>query len=493
MTIEELNKKDNFKAAKQYFEKNERIVEYNKKNYKIEEILKEYDPLQHKVTDRRFRPDKILSEDGEQFVNAINYDEAEMAARNGVQTSTDYSLALVNRLPLPVQQRIVLIAATFLVGERINIESNAEGKGKDLERLCRKVWDDNKLDYESKNIAELMMSETHCAELWYDYIDTEYWKGTILKASTKKIGVMILAESKGDKLYPIFDEYQDLVAFGRGYKVKIDHKEVEHFDYYTKDVIVKGTLEGNEWTTTQQKNPYGAIPVIYYSQNRPEWANVQPLIERKETRFSDFADTNDYFADPALVAEGEVENLPSKGEVGKQFQVRNGGKINYLTWDSAPESTKMEFEMLDQEIFANTHTPDISFGTMKTLLGNLSGIALKLLFMDAQIKASKKQEYFGKCIQRRLNLIKKIVMSLSPMEFVNVVLEMKPLFKSFMPVNEVEYNTMLINAFNAGMISRKTMIEMSTLVRNAEEELKEVLQDLEAKEKNIKQNNVNLS
>jgi hypothetical protein len=31
------------------------------------------------------------------------------------------------------------------------------------------------------------------------------------------------------------------------------------------------------------------------------------------------------------------------------------------------------------------------------------------------------------------------------------------------------------------------------LVRNAEEELKEVLSDLEAKEKNIKHNNVNLT
>lgn len=485
MTIEELNKKDKFKEAKQYFEQNKRVVEYNKKQYTIEEVLKEYDPLQHKVMDMKHRPDKILSEDGEEIVDATN--------NNTIRNTVDYSIATVNRLPLPVQKRIVLIAATFLVGERINIESNAEGKGKDLERLCRKVWDDNKLDYESKNIAELMMSETHCAELWYDYTDTEYWKGTVLQASTKKVGVMILAESKGDKLYPIFDEYQDLIAFGRGYKVKVDNKEIEHFDYYTKDFIVKGILEGNEWKTTQQKNPYDAIPVIYYSQDRPEWADVQPLIERKETRFSDFADTNDYFADPALVASGTVENLPSKGEVGKQFQVQNGGDVDYLTWDNAPESTKMEFEMLDQEIFANTHTPDISFSAMKTLVGEISGIALKLLFMDAQIKSSKKQEYFGKCIQRRLNLIKKIVMSLSPMEFVNVAIDLKPIFKSFMPVNEVEYNDMLIKAFEAGMISRKTMISMSTLVRDAEEEIKEVLKDLEEKEKNIKQNNVNLA
>jgi len=79
------------------------------------------------------------------------------------------------------------------------------------------------------------------------------------------------------------------------------------------------------------------------------------------------------------------------------------------------------------------------------------------------------------------------------MEFVNVAIDLKPIFKSFMPVNEVEYNDMLIKAFEAGMISRKTMISMSTLVRDAEEEIKEVLKDIEEKEKNIKQNNVNLA
>ncbi|WGQ15591.1 phage portal protein [Sphingobacterium faecium] len=482
MKIEELNNKSNFKESKSYFEKNKRVIEYNKKKYTIKEILKEYDPLQHKVTDPKFRPDKMLSEEGESIIDATD--------NNTIRNTVDYSVATVNRLPLPIQKRIVLIAATFLVGERINIESNAEGKGKDLERLVRKLWDDNKLDYESKNIAKLMMSETHCAELWYDYSDTDYWKDTILKESTKKVGVMILAESKGDQLYPIFDEYQDLVAFGRGYKVKVESKEVEHFDYYTKDLIIKGVLNGKEWEVDSQNNPYKAIPVIYYSQDRPEWSDVQPLIERKETRVSDFADTNDYFADPALVANGEVENLPSKGEVGKQFQVKNGGTVDYLTWDNAPESTKMEFDILDQEIFANTHTPDISFGTMKALIGNISGIALKLLFMDAQIKASDKQEYFGKCIQRRLNLLKKIIMSLSPMEFVNVIVVLKPIFKSFMPVNEVEYNTMLIEAFNAGMISRKTMIAKSTLVSNPDEEITEVLKDLEEKAKIIGKNNV---
>lgn len=67
---------------------------------------------------------------------------------------------------------------------------------------------------------------------------------------------------------------------------------------------------------------------------------------------------------------------------------------------------------------------------------------------------------------------------------------LEPIFKSFMPVNEVEYNQMLIDAFNVGMISRKTMIAKSTLVSNPDEEISEVLKYLEEKAKIIDKNNV---
>lgn len=446
----------------------DRKIAVGEKTITVKDCLNQYNPHKHKVNDPKERPDKILSEEGDLINDSVNGIE---------RNTTEYSIVKINRLPIPIQKRIVLISATFLVGDKINIESQAENsKDKDLESLVRKVWKDTKLDYQSKEIAKLMMSETHCAELWYDYEDKNYWKGTSIALSTKRLGVKLLAESKGDKLYPVFDEYDDLIAFGRGYFVIKDKKSIEHFDLYTATEITKGTKErtNSEWTFDSIPNPYGTIPFIYYHQDSPEWADVQSLIERKETRFSNFADTNDYFADPALVAEGEVKNLPSKGEVGKSFQVTNGGKVGYLTWDSAPEAIKLEFDYLDKEIYANTHTPDISFDSMKGMIGNVSGIALKLLFMDAQIKASDKQESFGVLIQRRLNLIKKVIASLSTADFENNTLDLYPIFKPYMPINDVEYNDLLIKAYDAGMISKKTMVSKSTLVQDVEAELLEL-------------------
>ena len=56
-------------------------------------------------------------------------------------------------------------------------------------------------------------------------------------------------------------------------------------------------------------------------------------------------------------------------------------------------------------IYTITQTPDISFESLKGI-GAISGIALKLLFMDAHLKVADHQEVLDEYMQRRLNIIK---------------------------------------------------------------------------------------
>jgi hypothetical protein len=56
-------------------------------------------------------------------------------------------------------------------------------------------------------------------------------------------------------------------------------------------------------------------------------------------------------------------------------------------------------------IYTITQTPDISFDTVKGI-GSVSGIALKLLFMDAHLKVQDKCEIFNEYLQRRINIVK---------------------------------------------------------------------------------------
>lgn len=480
MNLEELNQilneKDKDKLDDLFSDMDKQIT-IGKEKFTVDDVLKQYDPYTHDVMDTTKRPDDMIDLDGEEYTDSITGEK---------KFKTDTDVVPVNRLPVPIQKKIVLIAAAFLVGEKIDIESIAEGEVEEaLLKLINKVWRDTKLDYKSKTIAKTMMSETHCAELWYDYPHESYWNGTVLEGIKRKPGMYILSEGNGDKLKAIFDEYNDLVAFIRGYEVDGE----ERADVYTEDRIISYIKPKNgEWEVKEggdKPNPYKAIPIIYHSQERPEWSDVQPLISRKETKLSNFGDSNDAFGNPALVAEGDVENLPDRGSAVKQYQVQEKGSVKYLAHDGASENSNKEFEILDNEIHAGTHTPDISFNTMKGILGTgTSGIALKLLFMDPQMKASDKQEAFGEMIQRRLNLIMKMLISFNETALGDGAgLSVSPKFRPYMPINDVEFNELLIKAYEAGMISEKTMIEMSSLVADAEKEIEQIKKEKEEKPK----------
>lgn len=64
----------------------------------------------------------------------------------------------------------------------------------------------------------------------------------------------------------------------------------------------------------------------------------------------------------------------------------------------------MEIDTLLKLIYTITQTPDISFDAVKGL-GAMSGVALKLLFMDAHLKVQDKCEIFDDYLQRRVNVI----------------------------------------------------------------------------------------
>lgn len=424
----------------------------------IGDAIGQYEPKKHDITDSSKRPDKIIkAEDG-------NSD----------------SVVKVARLPLPIQKKIVLVAAAFLGNP--TLESTPEGTvQEDMVTVLNKVWSANKLDYKFKNIAKKTMSERQCAELWYTQeVDPAYWEGFPI-SSKFRLSMKILSYSLGDELYPVFDEFGDMIAFGRGYKIKDQEgKEQQYFDLYTADKFYFTKSENNVWLFSNGTeysagvkfiaNPILKIPIVYYSQPLTEWDDVQELIDRLEKKISNHADTNDYFDSPIVVASGKVTGFANKGESGKLLEADNGADVKYLTWDQAPESTKMEIENLQKFIYAFTHTPDISFENMKGL-GVFSGIALKMLFIDAHLKASDKEEIFGEGLQRRINYLMGAIAVLDSKFKAALSMEVKPRFKYFLPENIMEQIDILVKAVEGKILSTETAVSLNPLVADHEAEL----------------------
>ncbi len=438
------------------FEELKKKVVATKPAFDFDKIHKQYEVSGHVVMNETLRPKKkVETNDGVSFVD-------------------------VARLPVPFQKKIVQLAAAFLCGNPIQLVADPTADvEKSLVAILKKTWEDNKLDYDSKGILKLMMKETEVAELWYtEPVDDQYWKGTSNQGSKFRLRMKILANSLGDQLYPVYNNAGDMIAFGRGYFLPDGDKKVEHFDLYTNKETIKGHKTDAGWETATESNIITKIPIIYYSQDAVEWADVQQLIERYETSLSNHGDTNDYFGSPIVFLDGDVTGFASKGEQGKVLQGKDGAKASYLTWDQSPESVKLEQTNLRSLILDFSDTPDISIEKMQSL-GTFSGIALKMLFIGAHLKAADKEEIFGKGIQRRINFLKaanaKINLKLEPA----LTLSVKPKFTYYLPSNEKEMIDLLTSAVGTGkpILSQKTAVGLNPLVQNADDEQKQIDQE----------------
>lgn len=424
---------------------------------KSADYLKEYIVGKHQVFDSAIRKDKQI------------------------ETSNGPSVVKVARLGVPMQKRIVQMAVTFLCGKPIQLNANpADQSQSDLLSALQQVWDDNKLDFDTQELARILFSETEVAEIWYaEKIEPGYWGAGPMQNATQRLRMKIVAGSLGDSLYPIYNGAGDMIAFGRGYKTKVEGKEVDAYDLYTADKTFSGVKLDN-WEVTNVANPVKKIPVIYWNRPGTEWGDVQSLIERFEMMISRRADTNDYFGSPQIIVEGEIMGFSAKGEDGKVLELKPGAKVDYLTWDQSPANVENEFKATRSLILDFTDTPDISFENMKGL-GAMSGVAIRLMFLGAHMKASTNEQVFGKGVQRRINFIKSAIGSLVNPAMANTVplLKVKPKFEYFLPVDLAGEIDTLVSAVGTGkpILSQETAVRLNPLVKDVDQELERIAKE----------------
>ena len=424
----------------------------------------QYTVAEHDIFSETIRPKKTIKKDSG---NRTESGEVELVSAQ----------VEVARIGIPFQKIIVERRVGFMLSEPVRVEvlygddTPAEAE---LVDMIERVQNDNKMDYKNKDIARRMMSEMECAEIWYFVENTN--PGVKSKFALR---VKIVSPQLGDELYPLFDATGDMIAFARAYKIKEEGKEIEHYDIYTMESETKYVEREGAWIIdpdTGAPNPVpnavGKIMVIYHTQPAPEWADVQSMITRFETLLSNHADTNDYFGSPILAVSGQLEGYASKGETGKILQLESGAQANYLALSSEPNSIKMEMDHLFQYIHNMSQTPDISFDKMMGL-GDLSGIALRLMFLDAHMAVKNKEEIFGIGLQRRINLLKAAIgrVMITSMGKMAEQIQIKPILTPYVPENVSEILHDLVLAQNNHILSQETAVELNPLVADNENEM----------------------
>lgn len=407
---------------------------FQDRDIEVQEAIKEYDPNEHEVMNRRDKP------------------------RKGKEPYR------VQKLPRSWQRYINEIALFFLLAKPIVWKSLNEIEVKEENGVKSQVADEafeafknflkeTRFNTTMRQAKRKAGAETESAKVYHLYRD---------ELNQPKVKVLVISASDGYTLRPLFDQYRNLIAFGYGYFLKEGNTTVEHFDILTTDMIYRCKKSGIGWVVDVVVNPTGKINVIYYQQPK-EWDGAEQRIARDEEVDSKAGDTNNYFADPiAKVTADILESMPKGEDTGKL--VRMQGKESVFEYVEPPTASEMkdgEKKVLRESIHQDTFTPDFSFEAMIGR-GDLSGDAIKRAMILGYIKRDNRLEIYDELVDREKNLILSIMMNVTHIHLRDKLSKLKLEHDFAEPFDEDKYTewSAIGKAFTDGIISLETAVKL---------------------------------
>lgn len=211
----------------------------------------------------------------------------------------------------------------------------------------------------------------------------------------------------GSKLYPLFDEYGDMIAMSIEYKRKVKDEEVTFFETYTEDRHYKWVNKGKDYEEVINGEMISIykIPGIYNFRPNPIYHGLSYIREEIEYTLSRNSDIIAYNSAPVLKVAGGIQGEEKKGEARRVYRVENGGDVSYVSWSQSIEALKYHVETLLNMFWTQSQMPDISFENMKSL-GNIGFDARQTLLTDAHLKVGDESGSWNEFFDRESNVIK---------------------------------------------------------------------------------------
>lgn len=380
MTIEEILNSTELTAA-------EKIAALREKTIQVpvwtgrDGLVHQFDPTKHPVMNKQKYPD-IVSDDGIEYVTRITVDLQRLAVKRMTEMCCGIPVKRIYKPENDIQ--------------------------KEIAKYLEAIFDCNRIN--SVNIDRLNMLFASCEvfTLWYaiESKNNIYGFDSPLKFRCRNFSPML-----GDNLYPLFDEYGDMLVMSVGYTRKFGKKNVQFFDTYTATKHIKYSDAGGEWAEVENDNiaAIGKIPGIYITRPTPiydggsntvyeiEWAlsrNGNYLRKNSKPRFIVFADE--------VINYGDEKNENS--EFMSVMQYPKGSTAQYVTWEQAVENLKFYINELRSMFFTQLQLPDWNYEKMSQQA--LSGESRKQLFIDAQMKVNDESGRLLEGFDREINVVK---------------------------------------------------------------------------------------
>lgn len=343
-------------------------------------LVQQFDPTKHPVMNKQKYPD-IVTEEGIEYVTRVTCDLQRLATKRMTE--------LVTGIP----------------PKRVYTPNN--DRQKQIAAYIESIYDRNRINSVNNERLNMLFAGCEVFTLWYaiEERNTLYGFSSPLKLRCRNFSPML-----GDELYPLFDEYGDMIAMSVGYTRKKGRKYVQYFDTYTADKHIKWSNENGGWAEVENENiTLGKIPGVYAWRPTPIWEDTSKTVYEIEwtlSRNGNYLRQNSkpifiVFADEAI-SYGD-EKSPNR-EFRSVMQYPQNGRAEYVTWAQAVENLKFYVEQLRDLFFTQLQLPDWSYGKMSQQA--LSGESRKQMFIDAQLKVKDESGRLIEFFDREMNVVK---------------------------------------------------------------------------------------
>lgn len=280
------------------------------------------------------------------------------------------------------------------------------------------------------------------------------------------------------ELYPLFDEYGDMIAMSIEYVITESGKDVTYFEVYSKEMKKVWKDDTSGWVEVTKSLPItlGKIPAIYLNRPIPIWEDTTANVNEIELTLSRESDIIKKNSAPLIKITGALQIGtgvdPNADTAREVYKLEQGGDVSYVTWQQSVDAMKFMTATLKQNIEEELQLPNLSLENMKGL-GAISGEARKTLLTDSHLKVGEESGDIIEFLEREFNVIKAFVGEMNS-GWKNSIndLECEHIITPFIQNDEAATISKLTTATGGKQImSQRTAIDQSGLVDDVDAEL----------------------
>lgn len=351
-------------------------------------LRKEYEPKEHPVmTDKTYK-DKVT--------------------KRGIERVTRLTLGLQK---LAVKRMTELMFAIPV--QRVYKPENEQEK--QVSEIMEAIFTKNRIDSLNIERGRSLFASCETVTLWYSQEQPTIYAGqkSLLKLRCKNYSPM-----NGDSLYPLFDEFDDLIALSIEYSRREGNKTINYFDTYTADEHIRWrTEDGGTVEELREVVELEKITGIYIQRDEPIWEDQSQNVYEAEWTLSRNGNYIRKNARPNWVvfSDNKVKfgNETNNDNAGRNvLQYGQNDKAEYKTWQQAIDSIKFHIEEIKRDFFMQLQLPDMSMENMKAT--PMSGEARKMMFIDAQLKVKDESGIWLEFFDREINVVRAFMKKMYP-------------------------------------------------------------------------------